>query len=287
MVGFQSNVIAIGLGLICRIPVAVRLSNHFAAVRHERSALRKLSEWMKRITYRHADRVIANSEELARDYAAVLHTEVLTVPNPVDFARIRQLVSEPVEEVLFADRQRPLVITAGRLAAQKNYPMLLRAMAEVVAELPCDLVILGEGEERGRLERLVGELGLDGFVHLPGYRRNVYAHFHRADLFVLSSNYEGMPNVLIEAIACGLPAVATRCKTGPTEILCDGRAGELVPVGDHHALAGAILRALRDPAAAQARHAVAAAHIRNYDLATIEAQYRQLVTAILPAAAKN
>jgi glycosyltransferase involved in cell wall biosynthesis len=135
----------------------------------------------------------------------------------------------------------------GRLTRQKDFPTLIRAFAAVRKVRDCRLVILGEGKDRPALEALAKEMGVGGDVDLPGFVENPYAHMSRASLFVLSSAWEGSPNVLTEALALGLPAVATDCPSGPREILEDGRYGPLVPVGDADALAGAILKTLTHP----------------------------------------
>jgi glycosyltransferase involved in cell wall biosynthesis len=106
------------------------------------------------------------------------------------------------------------------------------------------LLILGEGAERPALEALVTQLGLDDAVSMPGFVENPYAYMARAALFVLSSRWEGLPTVMIEALCCGLPLVATDCPSGPREILRDGEYGQLVPVGNAPALAQAMLTAL-------------------------------------------
>jgi glycosyltransferase involved in cell wall biosynthesis len=132
----------------------------------------------------------------------------------------------------------------GRLVASKDFPVLIRAFAEVKTEVPSLLLVLGEGEQRPVLEQLIAELKLGNDVVLPGYTPNPYAHMARAKLFVLSSAYEAFGNVLVESLAAGTPVVATDC-TGPREILQDGSFGELVAVGDAEALARAMVKVLR------------------------------------------
>lgn len=137
-----------------------------------------------------------------------------------------------------------IVLATGRLTAVKDYPTLIRAMSRL---RDCDrlhLVILGEGEERAYLETIVEKCGLVGRVHLPGYEPNPLRAMAQADVFVLSSLYEGLPNVLIQALACGARVVSTDCETGPSEILEGGRWGALVRPGDAADLAKAIERAL-------------------------------------------
>ena len=140
-----------------------------------------------------------------------------------------------------------MVLAVGRLAAVKDYPSLIRAFALVRRKHDVRLMILGEGEDRSRLECLVAESGLGDCVALPGFGANPYAYLSRAALFVLSSISEALPTALIEAMALGTPVVATDCKCGPKEVLQGGRFGILVPVGDVTALAEAISDSLLAP----------------------------------------
>jgi glycosyltransferase involved in cell wall biosynthesis len=125
--------------------------------------------------------------------------------------------------------------------------MLLEAFALLRARRSAKLIILGEGPERAQLEGRVLELGIEGDVDLPGFLQNPYAIMRHAALFVMSSRYEGLPTVLIEAMACGCPVVSTNCPSGPSEILDQGQFGPLVPVGDVEALANAMMETLDDP----------------------------------------
>ena len=266
LISFQSNVVAIVLAKLLFLPVAVRLSNHYSSIDNEKSLLRTVSELGKKLFYRWADIVVANSSELAKDYAEILGREVITIHNPIDFDLIDKLRNEEVAEDIFSNKKHPIVIGAGRLSKQKNFELLIKAMAEVVKDVPCDLVIIGEGAERERLKALVSKLNLVDHVHLIGHRSNPYKYFNGSDLFVLSSKYEGMPNVLIEAIACGLPAVSTRCQSGPSEILMNGAGGNLVELDDVAELAGAIKNCLIDASATEAKRQVAAVNCSSYDM---------------------
>jgi len=144
----------------------------------------------------------------------------------------------------------PVILGAGRLNPQKNFSLLLRAFAGVRQQRSARLIIMGEGPQRPELEKLAQDLGVAADVALPGYVANPYAAFSRANLFVLSSDYEGLGNVLIEAMACGCPVVATDCPSGPREILSDGRYGALPPVGDAKAMAEAMACTLEAPCSA-------------------------------------
>jgi glycosyltransferase involved in cell wall biosynthesis len=135
----------------------------------------------------------------------------------------------------------------GRLTAAKDFPTLVRAFAVVRAQRPARLVIVGDGEERGALLDLAKTLGIEKDMRLTGFDTNPYRYMSRSAVFVLSSQWEGFGNVLVEAMALGTPVVSTNCESGPAEILEDGRWGKLVPVKDHRALATAILHTLAQP----------------------------------------
>ncbi len=183
---------------------------------------------------------LARTAGLPRDAVRVIYNPVIT---PGMLATARQAPDHP----WFAPGQPPVIVGVGRLTPQKDFATLLRAFAAVRRNRPARLLILGEGEERGRLEGLASELGVSADVTLPGFRDNAVAYLAGAAVFVLSSAWEGLPTVLIEALAAGARVVATDCPSGPREILQDGRLGALVPVGDAAALATAILAALDRP----------------------------------------
>jgi glycosyltransferase involved in cell wall biosynthesis len=140
----------------------------------------------------------------------------------------------------------PVILGVGRLTVQKDFPTLIRAFARVRQKRNARLLILGEGELRSELNALVAELGLQADVALPGFVENPFVFMRHASLFVLSSAWEGFGNVLVEAMACGMPVVSTDCPSGPAEILQNGKWGRLVPVGDVQALSEALLATLEE-----------------------------------------
>lgn len=185
---------------------------------------------------------LARTSGLPREHIGVIY-------NPVITPEMLASAGQRPDHAWFAPGQPPVILGVGRLTRQKDFPTLLRAFAELRRGRPARLLILGEGDERGRLEALAAELGLADDVALPGFRDNALAHMAGAALFVLSSAWEGLPTVLIEALAAGTRVVSTDCPSGPREILQEGRLGALVPVGDAPALARAMAEALDRPAA--------------------------------------
>jgi glycosyltransferase involved in cell wall biosynthesis len=197
--------------------------------------------------YALADDVVAVSRGAAADIArfARLDAERVTcIYNPVYDEALIEASTRPVDHPWLRPDEPPVVLAAGRLHPQKGFDILLRAFAVVRTATPCRLIIMGEGDERTRLEDLAQALGVNDDVSLVGFVQNPYAMMSRAATFVVSSRWEGFSVVLLEALACGVPVVSTNCASGPSEILDGGRYGALVPVEDEAALADGILRAL-------------------------------------------
>lgn len=215
-----------------------------------RSRAGKLMQRFKSLVYRRADHMVGVSEGVSAYIAktfGVPRERIRTVYNPVISAELLAKAEEPLEHPWFAPGEPPVLLASGRLREQKDFVTLLRAFARVREQRSCRLMILGEGQEREALETEIAVLGLNGAVELPGFVSNPYSYMKSASLFVLSSRWEGLPTVLIEAMACGCPVVATDCPSGPDEILEGGKWGQLVPVADPDALAAAILGALEQP----------------------------------------
>ena len=199
-------------------------------------------------SYRSADAIVAVSSGVADDLAeatGIPRHSIDVIYNPVVTPEVAASARASVDHPWLAPGQPPVVIGIGRLAPKKDFPTLLRAFAAARGEERARLLILGEGPERSELESLVRSLGLESDVALPGFVDNPYAYLAHASLFVLSSRWEGLPTVLIEAMFCGTPVISTDCPSGPREILCDGRYGTLVPVGDVASLAEAIRAGIR------------------------------------------
>ena len=200
--------------------------------------------------YPQAGAIVAVSDGVADDLArtaALPRSRIATLYNPVVDGTLHERARVAVAHPWFVPGQPPVILGVGRLSPQKDFPTLLRAFARLRRQRAARLVILGEGRKRAALERLARELGIADAVDMPGFVANPFAYMARASLFVLSSAFEGLPTVLIEALACGCPVVSTDCPSGPAEILEGGRWGPLVPVGDDAALAAAMLATLAAP----------------------------------------
>jgi glycosyltransferase involved in cell wall biosynthesis len=257
------NVMAVLAGKLARSGTRVVISERNTISRdvHDSPNLPvRMAHWAVPWVYPRADAIIAVSHGVARDlaaYSGIPEHRIEVVNNPVVTPKLVHRAAEPGPHPWFDDGGAPVVLAVGRLAPQKDYPTLLHAFALLRKSRDLRLLILGEGDERPALENMVAELGLSDAVAMPGYLENPYAAMSRAAAFVLTSRWEGSPNVLVEAMACGTPVLSTDCPNGPAEILEGGRHGPLVPMGNAQAVAEGIATMLdhRVPAAQLKRRA--------------------------------
>jgi glycosyltransferase involved in cell wall biosynthesis len=249
----HSNVIALWASRLAMrgTPVVATVHNTLSQTsRHARSLGERLGPHLLRRFYPWAARVVVVSQGAADDLVSVggLSRDLIEVVyNPVITPALLEGLRQAPGHPWLVDGGPPVVLGVGRLTRQKDFATLLRAFSQLRQRRSARLVVLGEGTERATLETLASELKLGDAVDLPGWRPDVLACMAHSAVFVLSSAWEGLPTVLIEALAAGTRVVSTDCKSGPREILQDGRLGTLVPVGDPTAMAGAIEAALDCP----------------------------------------
>jgi glycosyltransferase involved in cell wall biosynthesis len=258
----HGNVIAIGAARLARVRTHVLVTEHqhlSTFVVHADSRRDRMLPYLVGATYRFADTIVAVSEGVASDlagHAGLPRARIEVVHNPVPVEELTRLASKPVAHEWARPGAKPLVLAIGRLTTQKDFATLVRAFACVTRGVDCRLIILGDGPLRSSLESLIWQLGLHDRVDLPGFVENPYPFMRAAAVLALSSRWEGLPTVLLEAMALEVPIVATDCPSGPRELLARGRLGALVPPGDEAALAGALTAELSHPRAGRGREAV-------------------------------
>lgn len=221
------------------------------------SQIPRIWSWLRDFSYRYADVLVVQTFAVHKwAMSRFKDCRVEVIPNPV-------IVPSGIRELSPSRPLGKVVIAVGRLVRLKGFDVLIEAFSQCVASRPeWRLVILGEGPERGALEKLLRERNLADRVELPGRVQDVFPILSKTAFFVLSSRYEGFPNALIEAMACGLPVIATDCPSGPAEIITNGVDGVLVPIEDVHAMAEAMGR-LMDSDELRAQLASAAVNIRK------------------------
>jgi glycosyltransferase involved in cell wall biosynthesis len=227
------------------------------------------------LCYRSADRLLTLCHEMADDLQRQLQLDparVRTIHNAVDISEVQRRAVEPTTLELVG----PYVIGVGRLERQKGFDVLLRAFAQSRLRDTHRLVLIGEGSHGGALEALARELGVQQRLVLPGWQDNPWSLMRRADLFVLPSRWEGFGNVVIEAMASGVPVIVSDCSYGPKEIVRDGQDGLVVPTEDVAATCVAIERVSQDAALRERLVTSASERAREFDVPRIVARYQAL-----------
>lgn len=268
----QTNVLVLLALLGAGLKVVVWENTDPLIARHNRD----VTNWgrrLMRLVYPLADAIVAQTSGAADYLARHFGRKAVGIPNPV--------LSPP--RVSPMSLGRPAVIGLGRLSPEKGFDLLVRAFARLRTRFPqWQLYIFGEGPERPRLEALVSDLGLEGCVTLPGILAEPAAALSAGDLFVLSSHIEGFSLALCEAMACGLPAVATDCSSGPREVMRNGADGLLVPPGDDEALAAAMAQLMGDADLRAKFSALGREVVRRYSLDSVMLHWDTLFERILP-----
>ncbi len=241
------NIVALWARQLAGVPVRLIVNEQNTLSRFASNAAKRRNRMMPflaRRFYSWADGIVAVSEGVRTDLSETVrlpHDRIDVIFNPsVDRAHVSSRAQESLDHPWFQSDEPPVVLAVGRLHQQKDYPTLVRAFAALRQRRDARLVILGEGEKRTEIEDLIRQYNLQSCVDLPGFADNPFAYMSRASLYALSSRWEGLPTVLVEALCCGTPVVATDCPSGPREILRDSRFGRLVPMGDPPALAAAM-----------------------------------------------
>jgi glycosyltransferase involved in cell wall biosynthesis len=243
---------------------------------------RRAFQMVTRAGYAAADLIVTTSQGVADDLVAafgVARDHVRVVHNPVDLEAVAAAADEPLDPVHARRWERPVIVAAGRLAEAKNYPLLIEAIAILRTHVPARLFILGRGDEEPALRALIAARGLNDVVVLCGFQKNPWKYIARADVFALTSRYEGFGNVLVEAMACGVPVVATS-SAGTRDIVTDG-AGLLVEAHAPAAVADALERILTDAAFHREASARARMGAQRFALPAIAATYDATLASVM------
>jgi glycosyltransferase involved in cell wall biosynthesis len=235
---------------------------------------------MIRRYFNQADRIIAVSQGIAQDLSenfGVRPELIAVIPNPVDLDQIRTLAEEPITEHCWFSEELPICLFVGRLSAQKGVEYLLQAMALARPLKKFRCVIIGDGEKRSELEALVKQLKLTEDIAFLGRQSNPFKFMHRATCFVLPSIVEGLPYVILEAMACGCPIIATDCAPGVRELLGESQRGLLVPPKDPTTLAEAMLKILQDAEFRERLSHSGLEFVKRFSAEKVAAEYEAII----------
>lgn len=311
----HNNIMAILAGMLFKIKVFACEHSTLGEVIKTKEGKKMLgvsTAFLVKVLYRFADKIIAVSEGIKSNLIEefkIPQEKIEVIYNPIDMERINRLRSSKDNEKspltslfqrgrLFPSIKRgvgvcptflakggegglsgeiPVIIAMGRLTWVKGFDVLIKAFSRVVKEVDARLIILGEGNERESLERLADNLGLNEKISFLGFQKNPYPFLSNADIFVLSSRYEGLPMAILEAMACGMPIIAADCKSGPREILQDGKCGLLVPVGDELALSEGILKLLKNKPLREKYSGLGKERVMDFSADKIVSRYEKLI----------
>lgn len=245
------NIITIISMLISRVKtklIIMEQANLSSATKNNNLKV-KIASILAHFLYKRADFIIAVSKGVKQDLLKKIpgiENKIRVIYNPVLNKDIFLMSYESVYHKWFLEKNMPIILSVGRLSKEKNYSTLLQAFKLVKNVVRCKLVIIGDGPEKENLENLAKNLQINEDLWMPGFDVNPYKYMSKSDIFVLTSIYEGLPNVLIEALALGLPLVSTDCESGPREIIKNNINGLLVKVGDYESLSQAIIYILKN-----------------------------------------
>jgi glycosyltransferase involved in cell wall biosynthesis len=244
---------------------------------------RRLFSAAMRIGCALADLIVATSRGVAEDLVdsfGAPSARVHVVPNPVDLPAVAAAAQEPLDRTIRALWQPPVIVAAGRLAEAKNYPLLIDAFALLRERIPASLFILGKGDEESALRQMIQARGLGDVVHLCGFQTNPWKYIARADVFALTSRYEGFGNVVVEAMACGVPIVATS-SPGTRDIVSSGVDGLLVERHEPAAVADALAQVLTDGELRTRMIETAWRKVERYRIESVALTYDRVLTEAL------
>jgi len=244
--------------------------------------VRALAGW----SYRSADTIISLTDAMKKDmveFFGVAGKKVEVINNPVDIDFVQGMAKEELDNHRLLSQQQktpPIIIGMGAMEEQKGFTDLLEAFAVLREKVNSKLVLLGQGEKLSDLRALTRKLNVAEDVYFEGFVPNPYKYLAKADLFVLSSLWEGFPNALVEAMTCGTPVVATKCPSGPEEIIDDEENGLLVPVGDRQRMVKAMERILKNPNLAEKLATGAQRRVQDFRLKKVVGEYEQVFREI-------
>ncbi|WP_019422649.1 glycosyltransferase [Paenibacillus sp. OSY-SE] len=241
----------------------------------------KLHRLLYKWYYPRADQIIALSNDMKNDILQsneqIQSQQVTIIHNPVVLHEIRKNAQEQVNHRWLSDKKMPVILNVGRLEEQKDHITLLHSFAIVHQRMDCRMIILGTGSQYERLNALAQQLNIREHIDFAGFVENPYMYMRQSDLFILSSKYEGLPNVLLEAMGLGLPIVSTNC-AGVPDVLEEGTYGKVVPIGDAEQLADGIYAKLTSPDPSDFMKL--RTHAEKFDIERIVDQYTDLFVAI-------
>ncbi len=235
ILSFQANIYIIILSKIFGVSVISRSNSSSSGW-----SKNFIKQFIFSYFFKKANKIIVNSLDFKREMDKRYNINTTCIFNPFKFSNIIQMSKKKTKKIFF-EKDSVKLISVGRLTYQKDFITLLKAVDIIRNKKKVELIIIGKGLEKKKLEDFIYNRNLEKYVKLIGYKSNPFQYVRQADIFLLTSLFEGSPNVLIEAISLKKYVISTNCPTGPREILSNGKYGSLVPVGDYKRIANLVL----------------------------------------------
>ena len=237
ILSFQSNIIAIVLSKFLNCKIIIRSNT---------SPSKYVDSFFKKILFKFffkiSNKIIVNSKEFNKEFYKYFNIRPVTIYNPIEnISYLKKMSFKKANIKLFKNDKSLKILSIGRLVKQKDHMTILKAINNIKHKRKIKLFLIGKGDQKDLLKKYIKKNNLYKIIKLLGYKKNIYPYLKKADLFILSSKYEGLPNTLIEALSFGIPIFSTNCKTGPKEILNKSKYGTLFKVGDYKTLSNLIL----------------------------------------------
>lgn len=262
------------------IPTIVRESNN----RTQSGSVTLLNKLITNLLYNYvASKVIALSKGVKEDLVNnffIKENKIQVIYNPVEVEKIKQLSKQKLNGFNKNNNEK-LIISVGRLVEQKDYPTLIKAFSILEKKVSSRLIILGKGPLEKKLKKICKDYGLEEKVQFVGFKNNPYKFMRAADLFVLSSKWEGFGHVIVESMAVGTPVISTDCKSGPSEIIGKNEYGKLVSVGNAEELSKNIISLLENPTLLDFYSKQGIKRANDFDAKTITEQYEKVFYSII------
>lgn len=274
---FQANIYCALICVLLNVNIIIR--SNTSPIGWSHSSLKKR---IYKIIISKVDNIILNSKEFKKQFKELLNLKSVCIYNPLDIKKIKKKSREKLIFPFFNTNRKTIkILTVGRLTEQKDHLTILKACNKLLGKINFKLLIIGSGEKKLELLNFIKENKLSDKVKIIDFKNNVYKYIKNSDLVILSSKYEGLPNILLESIYLNKPIISTNCPTGPKEILLNGKGGELFKIHNHNQLAYKIYKFYKNPSKLNHKKKIAFKHLNRFDYKKNLEKYKKIIFSYL------
>lgn len=274
---FQANIYCALICIIFNVNIIIRSNTSPVGWGH--SLLKKK---IYQIIIGRVDKIILNSKEFKKQFKKLLNLKSICIYNPLNVKEIRSKSREKLIFPFFKTNRKTIkILSVGRLTEQKDHLTILKACNNLLGKINFKLLIIGSGEKKLELQNFIKANKLSDMIKIIDFKNNVYKYIKISNLIILSSKYEGLPNILLEAIYLNKPIISSNCPTGPKEILLNGKGGELFKIHDHNQLAYKIYKFYKNPYKLNHKKKIALKHLNRFNFKKNLDEYKKIIFSFL------